>query len=350
MEFNPALQKLQCPFCESVFTMEEVQMLDETANAPEEVPEQGAEEMELSGTSFGADETAGMKVYGCNMCGAEIVVDATTAATKCPYCDNVVVMKGQFTGGLRPDLVIPFKFSKQQAVERFKQHINSQKYVPKVFSANDHPEEIQGVYVPFWLFDADAEADITYNAQRIRSWSDRNYHYTETEYYRVRRAGTLRMERVPVDGSQKMPDELMESIEPFDAKEAVPFTTGYLAGYLANRYDVDHTQCKDRALDRMRTSAESAFRNTVKGYTGVSTVASHVTWAKAKVSYALYPVWMLSTQWNGKVYQFAMNGQTGKFVGDLPLDNKAFNSARIKYGLVFAAVIFVAMTLLTSFA
>lgn len=350
MEFDPALQKLKCPFCESVFTMEEVQALDDTADIDEETaPAQGAEEMELDGDNFSAEETAGMNVYGCNMCGAEIVVDATTAATRCPYCDSVVVMKGQFAGGLRPDLVIPFKYTKQQAVEQFRKHINSQKYIPKVFSANDHPEDIQGVYVPFWLYSADAETDITYSAQRLRYWSDSKFQYTETEHYRIRRAGTLKMEYVPADGSQRMPDELMESIEPFDAKDAVPFTTGYLAGYLANRYDVDHTQCKDRVLARMRTSAESAFRNTVQGYTAVTPVRSHVTWEKANVSYALYPVWMLSTRWNNQVYQFAMNGQTGKFVGDLPLDTGAFNKARIKYGAIFAACIFVGFTLLTMF-
>ena len=302
-----------------------------------------------AGSEWGNGETDNMRVYSCKSCGGQIIGDANLGATSCPYCGNPVVMMGQFSGALRPDLVIPFKLDKEAAKAAYQKHIQGKKLLPKVFAAQNHIDEIKGIYVPFWMFDADADARIRYKATKVKEWSDSEYNYKETSYYSVVRGGELSFESVPVDGSSKMEDELMESIEPFQIKDAVDFQTAYLAGYLANRYDVDHTQCKDRALERMRTSAESAFRNTVKGYTGVSTAASHVTWAKAKISYALYPVWMLSTQWNGKVYQFAMNGQTGKFVGDLPLDNKAFNSARVKYGLIFAAAIFVVMTLLTSF-
>ena len=348
LEFDPASQKMRCPYCESVFTMQDVQSSDTTGLADEEGSPllQGAEVLDHAEIAWQTGEADNLRVYGCQSCGAEIVADATTAATKCPYCDNVVVMKGQFSGGLRPDMVLPFKVSREQAIEQYKKHISSSKYVPNVFSANNHPSEIQGVYVPFWLYDADANADITYNAQRVRTWSDRDYNYTETEHYRLHRAGTIRMEKVPVDGSSKMADDLMESIEPFDAEAAVPFTTGYLAGFVANRYDVDHIACKPRALERMKKSAEEAFHSTVRGYTGVSVANSLVTFPRADVHYALYPVWMLSTQWEGKPYLFAMNGQTGKFVGDLPLDKKKFSRARIKYGLIFALVAFIVIEVL----
>ncbi|MBR0164822.1 MAG: hypothetical protein IJQ12_09135 [Lachnospiraceae bacterium] len=352
LEFDPASQKMRCPYCESAFTMQDLQVQDnaQDAYADGAAPVQGAEAMEFAGGDWQAGENDNMRIYGCQSCGAEIVADATTGATSCPYCGNVVVMKGQFSGDLRPDLIIPFKMTKEQAVEKFKKHISSQKYVPSVFTAKGHPEEIKGVYVPFWLFTADAEADVVYNAQRVRSWSDSNYNYTETEHYRVRRAGTVRMEHVPVDGSTKMADDLSESIEPFDTKDAVPFQTAYLAGYLADRYDVDYTQCKDRAQQRMRVTAEKSMRSTVKGYTGVTVAATHVTWNRAQVSYALFPVWMLSTTWEGQNYLFAMNGQSGKFVGNLPLDKKGFGRARIKMGLIFAAAIFVLLTIFEVFA
>ena len=254
-------------------------------------------------------------------------------------------MKSQFAGGLKPDLVIPFTFTKQQAVEQFKKHINSRKYVPKIFSANNHPDEIKGVYVPFWLFDATAKASILYNAQKTRTWSDSKYNYSETEYYRVHRAGSLDMAHVPVNGSTKMADDLMESIEPYRADQAVPFTTAYLAGFLADRYDIGYEDCAPVATDRMKVSAEQAFRNTVTGYTAVTPVSSNVSWNRGKVHYALYPVWLLNTVFNGKRYTFAMNGQTGKFVGDLPLDAKAFNLAKVKYAGIFALVAFVLLSL-----
>ena len=349
LEFDAASQQLKCPFCDSVFSVQEVEELfggpeEETADAADTAP--GTQEIETSGAVWGQDESGDMRVYGCNSCGAEIVTDATTAATTCPYCDNVVVMKGQFAGGLKPDLVIPFRFTKDQAVARFKEHINSRKYVPRVFSANNHPDEIKGVYVPFWLFDATARANIFYNAQKTRNWSDGKFNYTETSYYRVHRAGTIDMARVPVNGSTKMADDLMESIEPYKAEDAVPFTTAYLAGYLADRYDIDYANCAPVATDRMKRSAEQAFRNTVTGYTAVTAQSSNVSWNKGRVSYALYPVWLLNTVFEGKKYTFAMNGQTGKFVGDLPLDNRAFNLARLRFAGIFAAVIFVVTSLI----
>ena len=358
LEFNAEVQKMKCPFCDSIFEMAELQALDDTAEMeadPQNLTDESFDvgqtdaNVETSGNEWAEGESDNMRVYSCRSCGAEIIADATTGASNCPYCNNVVVMKGQFAGDLRPDILIPFRFTKDQALEKYKTHINSRRFVPKAFSAKGHPEEIKGVYVPFWLFDADANADIHYNATRVRSWSDSNYNYTETKFFQIHRAGSLRLSKVPVDGSKKMPDVIMESVEPFRVEQAVPFTTAYLAGYMADRYDVDYSQCTDRANERMRASCVQAFRGTVKGYTTVTEGSSNIAWNKGKVTYALYPVWMLATQFNGKNYLFAMNGQTGKFIGDLPLDKKAYSLARIKLALAmtlpFAALvaIFLAM-------
>ena len=188
---------------------------------------------EDAGSQWGEEETSKMRVYHCESCGGEIIADENQAATKCPYCDNPVVMKGQFQGDLRPDYVIPFKLDKAAAKERFKSHLNGKPLLPKVFRSENHIDEIKGIYVPFWLFDADAEADIRYKGTTVRTWSDSDYNYTQTSYYSILRGGRIGFERVPVDGSSKMEDDLMESIEPFDFSEAVPFQTAYLAGYMA---------------------------------------------------------------------------------------------------------------------
>ena len=196
--------------------------------------------------------------------------------------------------------------------------------MPKSFQSDSYIEEIKGVYVPFWLFDADADAHIRYRATRVRHWSDSKYNYTETSYYMIKRDGSLGFERVPVDGSSKMPDDLMESIEPYMSEDAVDFQTAYLSGYLADRYDVTSEQSIDRANQRIKNSTEQAFAETVKGYTTVIPENTSIQLSNGKISYALYPVWLLSTQWQGKTYTFAMNGQTGKFVGDLPVDKGAY--------------------------
>ena len=133
----------------------------------------------------------------------------------------------------------------------------------------------------------------------------------------------LGFDAVPVDGSSKMADDLMESIEPFAMQDAVPFNTAYLAGYVADKYDVDAQKSIQRANERVRQSTEDAFTQTVTGYDSVKMENSSIQLHGGKAKYALFPVWVLSTSWQGNNYIFAMNGQTGKFVGNLPVDKAA---------------------------
>ena len=161
--------------------------------------------------------------------------------------------------------------------------------------------------MPFWLFDSDADANIRYDATKVRTWSDSSYDYTETEHYMILRGGNIGFDHVPVDGSEKMPDELMESIEPFDFSEAVDFRTAYLAGFFADKYDVTASNCVGRANERVKRTTSEAFAETVKGYTTVTPVTTGISLSGGKAKYALYPVWLLTTSWNGGKYTFAMN-------------------------------------------
>lgn len=253
---------------------------------------------------------------------------------------------GQFTGALKPDYVIPFKLEKKDAIAAMKKHYGGKRLLPKIFSQQNHIDEVKGVYVPVWLFDTDADANIRYKASNVRTWSDSKYNYTETSFYSVTRSGTLGFERVPVDGSTKMDDALMESIEPFNFSEAVDFQTAYLAGYFADKYDVDSEQSVERANERIKKSTEKAFASTVQGYAMVSPVSSNISFQNGVAKYALYPVWLLSTTWNGNKYTFAMNGQTGKFVGDLPLDKAAYRKWLFGIAGAVSAAVFAASYLL----
>ncbi len=323
-EFDSSLQKMKCPFCDTTFDVKDMAEMDQVLEQePQQEPEQDSQ-WESQNQHWEESEAAQMQVFACNSCGGELVTDQNTVATHCPYCDNPVVLAGRLSGGLKPDLVIPFQLDKEYAKNAFRRHCAGKKLLPKSFYSDSRLEEIKGVYVPFWLFDADADAKINFNATKVRSWSTSDYIYTETKYYSVVRDGFLCFERIPVDGSSKMPDDMMESIEPFDSRQAVNFQTAYLSGYLADKYDITAEQSIERANRRIKSSAESAFRNTVTGYTTVNTTASNVKTKNGKTKYALYPVWMLTTLWNGKKYTFAMNGQTGKFVGDLPMSQKAY--------------------------
>jgi hypothetical protein len=235
-----------------------------------------------------------------------------------------VVLSGHFAGALKPDLVIPFRYDKKAAMEALKKHYSGKKLLPKVFQDENRIKEVKGLYVPVWLFDADAQGQVQYKTTRVRSWSDSRYYYTETKHFQVVRGGSLGFANVPVDGSTKMDDALMESIEPFDIGGAVDFQTAYLSGYLADKYDVDAQGSIGRANARIKQTTEEAFASTVMGYTTVVPVSTSIGLQNSRAKYALYPVWILNTMWKDKKYTFAMNGQTGKMVGDLPMDMGLF--------------------------
>lgn len=321
IEFNTGAQKMKCPYCDQEFEMETLRSYDE------ELKSASGENISwdtAAGGQWQEGEAQSLRVYCCNSCGGEVVGDETTAATECPYCGNPVVMMGQFAGSLKPDLVLPFKLDKKAAIEALKKHYNGKRLLPKVFKDENHIKEVKGIYVPFWLFDANVDARVCYKASRTRRWSDSRYYYKETSYYSVTRAGRIGFANVPVDGSTKMADDLMESIEPFNVAEAVDFQTAYLSGFLADKYDVDSEQSIVRANERIRSSTEDAFTSTVVGYTTVVPVSSNIRLNNSSAKYAMYPVWILNTVWNGQKFTFAMNGQTGKVAGDLPMDKGAF--------------------------
>ena len=304
IQFDSATQKMKCPYCDTEFEVDALKGYDE------DLKDQKPSEMNWA-------------TPGGSWAAGEIVGDDTMAASACPFCGNPIVLTGQFAGDLRPDFIIPFKLDKKAAKEKLQEHLKGKTLLPKVFRSQNHIDEIKAVYVPFWLYDSDADAQLRFTATRTRFWSDDDYDYTETSYYSVRRDGVLGFDAVPVDGSSKMADDLMESIEPFTMSDAVPFKTAYLAGYVADKYDVDAQKSIQRANERIRQSTEDAFTQTVTGYDSVKMENSSIQLHGGKAKYALFPVWVLSTSWQGNNYIFAMNGQTGKFVGNLPVDKAA---------------------------
>ena len=283
IEFSSGEQKMKCPYCDSEFEIESLMAYQA------ELDKQYEDDMtwDTGGNEWQAGEADGLRVYCCNSCGGEVVADETTGATECPFCGNPVIMTGQFAGSLRPDLVIPFQLDKKAAMTILLNHYKGKVLLPKVFKDENHVKEVKGIYVPVWLFDADADAHVQYKTTRIRHWSDSNYRYTETNHYMVTRAGDIGFQHVPVDGSSKMDDTLMESIEPFDIRGAVDFRTAYLSGYLADKYDVDAAASIGRANERIKRSTEEAFAATVTGYNTVVPVSSNIKLNNSKQTFAI---------------------------------------------------------------
>ena len=339
MEFDVAAQSLCCPYCGRKMDIEEYEK--ETEKPDGEVPAAGAPD---SGTEeaqgWTAEETENMRVYVCDSCGAEIVGSPTEAAGCCPYCGSNILMKGQFADALRPDGVIPFQLDKQAAKQAYQKHLKGKKLLPAMFRSENHIKKIQGLYVPFWLFDGDAVGEITMTGEKTSSRRSGKTVYTDHRVYEIRRAGTMSFRDVPTDGSMRMDDTLMEAIEPFDASKIVPFRSAYLAGFRADRYDVDEDQRKQRAEQRMRSSVEQTLVQQVTGYDSTTPPKLEAEIRNLRSRYVLYPVWILSTRWKGETFTFAMNGQTGKMVGDLPMDKGAFWLRFVGMAAAFSAILY----------
>ena len=348
LHYDGAAGRLQCDYCGSSFDPAEIEKLyAEKEQQAASQPETGSDTGEWQSS---ADEDWGtdadkMRVYSCPSCGAQLICEETTAATSCPYCGNPTVIPEQFSGILKPDYILPFKLSKEDAVSALKQHYKGKLLLPKLFRDNNHIEELRGIYVPFWLFDGGAEGEVDYKAANSRTYRDDDYEVTETDHYDVHRGGSIAFEKIPVDASSKMPDDHMDSIEPFDYTQMQPFSTAYLPGYLADKYDVTVDDSRARADRRSRETLENALRETVTGYGTCVTDRTDIRLHRGKVHYALLPVWMLSTKWNGESFLFAMNGQTGKLVGDLPTDRGRYWST---FGAI-AGVVTVALTVILQF-
>ena len=335
LHFVGATGKLECDYCGSTFEVSEIEALMNDAEHKAEAAFQEAEhkkeeqqaqqqaaseEWDLSGLSsdWGSDG-AQMRVYNCPSCGAELICEETTAATSCPYCGNPTIVPGQFSGIMKPDYVIPFRLDKEAAKAALLRHYKGKRLLPKEFTANNHIEEIKGVYIPFWLFDGVAEADLQFEATRSHSRRQGNYEVTTTEHFNVQRSGSVAFDKVPVDASTNIPDAHMDSIEPYDYSDLKPFSTAYLPGFLADKYDVKAEDCAERADRRCESAVVEALQSTVMGYETCIPVSQEVRLHRGEVHYALLPVWLLNTKWKDQNFLFAMNGQTGKLVGDLPV-------------------------------
>ena len=323
LHYSAATGKLECDYCGSSYTVAEV----EAFYAEQEKKAKAAFEQEAAKPQDDAEETwhpEGMKAYNCPSCGAELLCDETTAATSCPYCGNPTIVPGQFSAMREPDYILPFKLDRAAAVAALKKHYHGKFLLPRAFRDEQHLEEVKGVYVPFWLYDMNADADASFTATRSHVRREGDWEVTTTEHFLVQRAGDVDFTRIPADGSKKMPDDYMDSIEPFRYEDLQPFSTAYLPGFLADRYDVDGKQNLPRIENRCRTTAMDLMRQDVHGYEAVVQVSGNVTLKEKAVSYALLPVWILNTRWRDKTYLFTMNGQTGRLVGDLPVDRKRY--------------------------
>ncbi len=311
LEFNAESQNWKCEFCLSEFNNEQIKSFAEDKNLKDVTQQQTTEK----DTEFA--ERA--KVYSCSSCGAEIVTDETTAATFCYYCHNPAIIPKQLSGQYRPAKVIPFKIKKEAAKDMFIKWCKKKPLLSKKFISDSQLELLSGIYIPFWLFDCDARGRITAEGRKVRTWVSGDKRYTETRYYDVVRAATASFNGIPADGSKKADDNLMEMLEPYDYSQMEDFSMSYLSGYLAEKYDIAEKHVFGRISDRINEYTNTLLRNNIQGYSSITVRNSNVDIYESKANYVLLPTWMFTYNYKGKTYVFALNGQTGKIAGSLPL-------------------------------
>ncbi|MCF0143273.1 MAG: hypothetical protein HUJ75_07840, partial [Parasporobacterium sp.] len=299
VHFEGTIGKLKCDYCDSTFSVEE---MEEAMKAENEKALEATAKAVAKAEAKAEEGTnpEGMKIYSCPSCGAELICDSNTAATCCPYCGNQTVIPGQFNGKLEPELVIPFKTDKKQAKEALTNHYKGKVLLPKSFLTDNHIEDIQGVYVPFWMFDCVMEGDVEFEARTEEVQRRHKKEITTTKYYRAERSGSVNFEKVPVDASVRMPDGHMDSIEPFNYEEMKTFSMAYMPGFLAEKYDVEARDCEGRMQERCETTFVNEAQHTVTGYDSVSFRGKDLRVRKATPHYAMLPVWLLSTKWQDK--------------------------------------------------
>ena len=328
LSFLPGKKTVTCEYCGTEF---EISAIEELFRDKQETAARAAEAQEAkwatdeAGSEWTSDEAKTLHAFTCSSCGAELVCDENTMATECVYCGNPTMIPKRFDGMLKPDYVIPFKKTKADAVAALKEFYKGHMLLPSNFTANNRVEAIQPMYVPFWLFDSKITAQAEFRAEKHHVITTPKEIITEVSVYNCRRKGVMSFERIPVDGSKKMDDSYMESIEPFNYGDLVEFSAAYLTGYLADKYDVTAETSSARADRRVENSAIEVLQSSLEDFDAVQVENAAVIKDVGKVSYAMVPVWILTTRYNDRPYTFMMNGQTGKVVGSLPYDKtKAF--------------------------
>lgn len=323
LNFNPKSQSWICEYCGTEFKIEDLEKNNKKYEKIE------AEE---------AHEDSSLDVYKCKDCGAEIIADENTSATFCVYCKNTAILKNKLVGKFEPKGIIPFYNTKEDAQEAFKKICKKKPFSPKTFSDPKNISDMRGIYIPFWLYDCTIDGNITADAKKISTWVSGNRQYTKTDTYRCVRGGTVSYQKIPVDGSKHFDNAIMNSIEPFDYSKLVDFNYAYLSGFLAEKYDENSDECFIEAKTRAEGSATEILKNDIKGYNTCVVVNKNFNTTTVNNEYALLPVWMLNIKYKDKIYPFAMNGQTGKLIGNIPV-----NKTKV---VITSIIMFVSLALL----
>lgn len=300
--YEPGRKKMYCPHCES---LESGDMIREGS------------------------------VTQCGNCGAPLAVGEYTSSDRCPHCGSYLIFQERIEGKYEPNLILPFKISKDAAVELLHKEFKKKTFLPSSFLSEKSLETMQGIYVPFWLYDYQVQYDFVGQGTKTRSWVSGDTEYIETSYFEVIRKMEADFDKVPADASLKMDDGEMDLMEPYAYQELESFDPRYMSGFFGEVYNQSAEQLEERAQIKVRNASESLMSQSFLGYDTVKPGRKNLDVNRNNIRYALMPVWAYLYQYRGKTWRFHVNGQTGKVVGKTPVSKEKV----LLYGAsVFACV------------
>lgn len=343
INYNPKDKNWVCEYCGSKFTLE--QLKENEANY-EHTSVKESKELKETKEEKDSVDIPELDQYHCQDCGAEIIADKNTAATFCVYCKNTAILKSRLSDKFEPSKIIPFSKTKEDAIAAFLTVGKGKILMPKEFDDPQNIQELTGVYIPFWLYSCKMKGFVSGKGTKVMTWATNDYYYTKTDTYKVERGGIFNFENIPVDGSVRFNDAIMNSIEPFNYDEMEDFNYSYLSGFLAEKYDVEKNEAKKITIDRAKNTTIDELQSKARG-SGYATFVAETKETNVEeenIDYVLLPVWMVNIKYKDKMYTFAMNGQTGKMIGDVP-----YSKLRLVLFMIGLFVIFFLLAALFSF-
>ena len=289
--YSPEKHSMYCPFCDSL----------------------GSEER--------TNDSSG-ELTICPSCGGEVKVEAHTSATRCPSCDCYLIFNERVEGMYAPSTIIPFQLGKENCKQSLREKFKKMRFAPTDFLSEARLNSMEGIYVPYWFYDYDAHWDFQGEGTKVRSWTSGETAYTETSYFDVMRDMDIHFQRIPIDASEQMPDDVMDLVAPFDYKQLIAFTPEYMSGFYAEKYNMTSDQVEARAKKIMRDDTEQLLSNSYSEYSSMKTIKREMQMRDSRSEYGLLPVWRYRYTYMGQEYPFYVNGQTGKIVGTPPLSKK----------------------------
>ena len=265
-----------------------------------------------------AEEPADKPRY-CVNCGGLLSAGAKTCATHCEYCGAPLVMADRLSGDWRPAYVLPFELDREKAEAAFRKWCHNGRFSPKGFMAAKNIQRLQPLYIPYWLYDMNASVDVRGTATRVHVYVRGETEYTETDFFDVRRKMRLEYTKVPHDASEKMDDTLMAKLEPYRFDTLRTFQIPYLAGFEADQGDYRSEDLLPQVKQQVAGYAAEYARSTISGYTSVHIDHQQMDYDHISSDYVYLPIWFISYRYRDKDYIFAMNGQTGKVIGEPPV-------------------------------